>query len=744
MDAPRDTIIVVDDADIFADLAKSILDDDYDVYTASSGEELFNLLKETVPALILLDIKMPGMDGFDVNRKLKANKKTADIPVIFLTGANNHEHELKALSEGAVDYIIKPFIPDILKIRVNLHLLQRRQVELQLANNAKTAFIVNMSHEMRTPLNAIIGFSEMSLDIGGLSEELYINLMNIKGAGATLLSLISDVLDISKIESGKFEFAPIEYNTANMIQDAVTQSILSRGEKPISFKLDIHESFPRTVIGDELRVKQILCNLLSNAFKFTLEGEVTLSIDTITDDGVKYIRAVVNDTGIGIKESHLSNIFNAYSQMYLPSNNAIMGTGLGLPISRMLAEMMGGGVSAKSEFGKGSTFTAWITQKALSDEPISPKIIEDIKNFRYSELSNEKTRAIPQLKLPDAHILVVDDIDTNLAVAAGMLKRYSIKVDCVKSGSAAIEAMKNETIRYNAIFMDYMMPEMNGIEAAHQIRKIGTDYAANIPIIALTANVLAGNEEMFLENGLQAFITKPIKPQNLHNIITQWICVNAAISTLPESTSSEAPHFSVDGIDFAKGMERFGGDWEAYYSVLRTFAQNTPLIMEKVIKVTEADIYEYTIAVHGLKGACYGIEANETAALAYALEEAAKQEDFAFITENNDAFINNINSLLSKLKAALELIQSSKNKQKKDAPDPALIKNLKEACARHDMNAVDTAVDELDAFEYTNGGELVAWLREMADEMSYDDISKRLSDCKIANEGSLHYATTVE
>ncbi|MCL1863238.1 MAG: response regulator [Defluviitaleaceae bacterium] len=738
MDESLNTVFVVDDSEFYLDVARSVLEADYNVFTLDSGKALFDILDRVTPSIILLDLKMPHMDGFEINKRLKSDKKTANIPVVFLTGADRKEDETKALSEGAIDYIIKPFIPDILKVRVKLHMQQRRQIELQLANSAKSIFLANMSHEMRTPLNAIIGFSEISLYMDDLSEELRTNLMNIKGASNTLLGLINDVLDISKIESGKFELELSEYSTANMIQDSVTQSIMMKGEKPIEFIFDVSKNFPKTLLGDELRVKQLITNLLSNAFKFTIKGEVTLGIDSTVDDDVFYMRIVIRDTGIGIKESLLPGIFDMYSQAHLSADHSVMGTGLGLTISHKLAEMMGGSISVESELGVGTVFTVWIAQQSVSDELISPQSVDDIRNFRYSELNYGRAKSMPQLKLPNARILVVDDVDTNLAVAAGLLKRYDIKVDFARSGPEAIDIIRKKTTIYDAVFMDYMMPDMDGIEATHWIRNIGTAYAKNIPIIALTANAMIGNEEVFLKNNFQAYITKPIKPQILHSVIKQWVCKDTEIGALPQGDSGAMPVLDVEGINFVNGVERFGGDWEAYHRVLRTFTQNTPLLIDKLENVTLTNIHAYTVAVHGIKGACFGIEANKIATLAYNLEEAAKSENMEFIEKNNKKFIDDTRNLLSQLKAALELLNSSKAKQKKDAPDPVLMKRLQEACDRHDMNDIDEIIDELDSCEYISGGELVMWLREMADEMNYGTISERLQnysfeDCKFVS-----------
>jgi len=741
----REIVITVDDSKFNVEVAKRILSHAYNVHTALSGKELFELLNNVTPALILLDVEMPEMDGYAVNRELKRDESTAHIPVIFLTGRDCDEGEARALSEGAVDYITKPFSADILEMRVGLHLLLQRQkrelresaIKAEIANDAKTAFIAIMSHEMRTPLNAIIGFSELSLETADLREDLYSNLVNIRNAGTTLLSIISDILDISKIETGKFELIPTEYDTATLINDVLTQSILHKSEKPIEFNLTIDKSFPSKLFGDELRVKQILNNLLSNAFKYTPEGTVELIVNCTTEGNICWVSAMVKDSGIGISPENLLSVFDDFTQADMTANRKIVGTGLGLPIARRLAEMMDGDIKLTSEYGKGSIFTARIRQQCVSADPISPEVINALKSLRFSE--QRRIESIPLMSLPNARVLVVDDVPTNLAVASGMLKRYSIKADCVSSGPEAIDAIKNESVRYNAIFMDHLMPDMNGIEATGLIREIDSDYARNIPIIAFTANAIVGNEEMFLKNGFQAFISKPIEVPQLDAIIKEWIRGNGNDVRKEESEAStpgqaveQAPEqasflsLAVDGIDFKKGLLRFGGDTETYFAVMRTFAQNVPLILGKVEAVTKDNLEEYTVTVHGIKGSCYGICADKAATLADALEAAGKTGDYEFITAHNTTFVENVRKLLSGIEKAIAQLQATKQKSQKDAPDPQLLEKLLDACNRHDMNDIDTIVAELDDYIYESGGELVTSLREMADEMDYAEMAERL------------------
>ena len=742
----REIIFVVDDSRTILETANNILSDEYTVYTILSGSRLFSLLGKITPDLILLDIEMPNMDGYTVIDTLKNDGKTTNIPVIFLTGTNNQESEVRGLRAGAVDYITKPLISDIIKTRIGLHLLlQRQRRELQesvkiaeTANHAKSAFIAVMSHEMRTPLNAIIGFSELSLETATLNKELYSNLVNIRSAGTTLLKIVGDILDISKIEIGKFELIHVEYDTASMISDALNQSILHRNGKSIDFNLTVGENFPAKLFGDELRVKQILFNLLSNAFKYTVEGEVELTIACSTIDGVTWLNASVRDTGIGVKTKDLESIFDDYVQADMAANREIMGTGLGLPISRKLAIMMGGSLEMESEYGKGSTITARISQKLVSDALISPEVIASLKNLSYNEQRLHSPERLPQMCLPYASILVVDDVDANLAVAAGLLKRYSIKTDCVNSGPEAIDAMKNESSKYSAIFMDHMMPGMDGIEATRLIREIDSDYAKSIPIIAFSANAIMGSEEMFLDNGFQAFISKPIDLAHLDAVIRKWVWdeskenhqLHDSLSLPTVSSHVSVSAFHVEGIDFNKGLTRFGGDVGIYLDVLRTFSKNIPLILGKAGTVTKAALVDYATVVHGIKGSCYGICADEAAGLAEALEAAANAGDYEFVIANNTAFMENVRILLLGIDDVIAQAEASKERAQRDEPDRKLLAKLLDSCKKHDMDSIDAIVAELDTYSYKSGGELVPWLRDMADEMNYAEIAGRLMAIK--------------
>ena len=334
--------------------------------------------------------------------------------------------------------------------------------EAQKANRAKSNFLANMSHEMRTPLNAIIGLSELALESGETKGESWLNLEKISNAGRTLLSTVNDILDISKIEAGKFELAPSEYDIPSLINDTITQSAMHRGEKPIRFILDIDENLPVRLYGDELRIKQIFNNLLSNAFKYTQEGIVELGVSCASEGDAVWMTVRVRDSGIGIRPKDLDRLFFEYAQMDKELNRKIEGVGLGLPITKRIVELMNGSISVESEYGKGSVFTVRFPQTFVTDAVIGPEVASSLKGLRFSDQKRRENSRLVRISLPYARVLVVDDVQTNIDVTKGMLKPYGMHVDSATSGQQAIDAIRAEKVRYNAVFMDHMMPKWTG------------------------------------------------------------------------------------------------------------------------------------------------------------------------------------------------------------------------------------------------------------------------------------------
>jgi CheY-like chemotaxis protein/anti-sigma regulatory factor (Ser/Thr protein kinase) len=380
-----------------------------------------------------------------------------------------------------------------------------------------------MSHEIRTPLNAILGLTEIELQ-KQLPEDTRRDLEKIHSSGSNLLGIINDILDISKIEAGSFELIPAEYQVPSLINDAVQLNILRIGSKPITFELAIDPTVPSVLNGDALRIKQILNNLLSNAFKYTKAGKVTLAVSYERREKDIWMKLAVRDTGEGIKKKDMDNLFLEYRQLDIKAHRTIEGTGLGLSITKGLLDLMGGIVMVDSEYGRGSCFTVEFPQEIVDETPIGTETAESLKALRYMEDRCSRNRNFVPRQMPKGKVLVVDDVEINLEVAKGIMEPYGLVIDCVTSGQAAINSIREAKVQYQLIFMDQMMPEMDGVEAVRIIRnEIDTEYARTVPIIALTANALVGNEEMFLSNGFNGFISKPIDIMCMDEILNRWI-----------------------------------------------------------------------------------------------------------------------------------------------------------------------------------------------------------------------------
>ena len=618
--------------------------------------------------------------------------------------------------------------------------------EARVANETKSEFLANISHEMRTPLNAVLGLTGLTLEREDLDDETVINLEKVYSSGSTLLNIVNDILDISKIEAGKLEILPSEYDIPSLVNDVITQNILRIGSKLISFGLDITPDVPARLYGDDLRIRQILSNLLSNAFKYTTEGHVELGLrcEKAEDEDSVWMNVWVKDTGQGIRQEDIEKLFSDYSQVDTKANRKIEGTGLGLAITKKMVEMMDGTISVESEYGEGSVFAIKVKQGFVTDEPIGETIVSNLKNFRYSDAKRRQTSRVVRVKMPYARVLVVDDNMTNLDVARGLLKPYSLQVDCVTSGQQAIDAILEEEGRYNAVFMDHMMPGMDGIEATQLIREIGTEYAKKIPIIALTANAIAGNEEKFLTKGFQAFLSKPIDLPRLDEALRHWVRDKTketedmeiedsgdAEGKTPGAGPDATPissRFHIDGLDLDKGLERFGGDEEVFFGVLRSYTVNTRPVLDSIRTFTEASLGDYAINVHGIKGSSRGIFALGIGDLAEELEHASKNSDLDFVQNNNPRLLDMVEKLISDIEDLFAGLDAENPKEMRDEPDRESLSKLIAAFEDYDIDSINSIMKELEEFDYSSGGELLDMIRDSILEGDFDAITEKLTD----------------
>ncbi|MDR2588793.1 MAG: response regulator [Spirochaetales bacterium] len=630
---------------------------------------------------------------------------------------------------------------------IDITQLMRAKFEAEEASRTKSAFLATMSHEIRTPLNAIIGLSEIEIQ-KKLPEDTHDDLEKIYNSGASLLAIINDILDISKIEAGSFELVPSAYDVPSMVNDTIHLNLVRIGSKRVIFKLYIDDKIPVKLFGDELRVKQILNNLLSNAFKYTEEGSVIFSISWERREETAWLTFSVSDTGRGIREEDIGRLFSEYLQLDLHANRHIEGTGLGLSIAKNLVDLMGGEIGVTSEYGNGSVFTVSIPQKIVDESPIGEVTAKNLMLFHFTE--NRRTRGrLIRTYMPYGKVLVVDDVETNLDVARGLLLPYGLSIDCASSGREAIERIREaekqpSSSRYDLILMDHMMPQMDGVEAVRIIRtELASEYARSVPIIALTANALAGNEEMFLSCGFNAFISKPVDIMQLDIALNTWIRNRQSEETLIRAEMEKVSYgkeksvavgegildrFSVKGVDLIQGRQRYSNE-AAYIDILRSYRRHTPALLDELRSFSPETLSLYAVGIHGLKGSSYGICAAGIGKMAEELEAAARAGDFEKIKEGSEVFFQSVESLLHGLDELFSKMESTREEKiAAPRPDLALLERLLDAAKRYKTAQMEECISALEAFSYERGGELVKWLRVQMDNLEYDAIQKRLEN----------------
>ncbi len=517
----KDKILVVDDMAINLELINSVLnlEGNFSLVLVSDGKSAIRKAKTNYFDLILLDIMMPEMDGFEVCKILKSYPTTKDIPIIFLTALNGPKDIQKAFQYGAVDYISKPFSREELTSRVNLHIsLKRTREELvkakraaEAAAEAKAIFLANMSHELRTPMNGIIGMVDIlkRTELTDAQQE-YLNI--IESSGENLLTIINDILDLSKIEAGHMELESIPFSLSEEMRRVMNIMQIIADKKKLLVKLHVGKEVPPFVKGDPVRLKQIIINLVNNAIKFTEKGDITVSVENKSaENGKVHLLFKVMDTGIGISPEGQKKLFRSFSQVDKSTTRKYGGTGLGLMICKNLTQMMDGEIGVESVEGAGSTF--WFTAflgTSNEEEYNSQHQDDDISQ-------TDKTRLNLKLK-----ILLAEDNKINQKVAMLNLNNLGHKVVIANNGIEALEKFENDN--FDIIFMDVQMPEMDGVEACKKIREMENKSGSikKIPIIAMTANTSEDERKKYLEAGMDDYISKPFKQKELVEIFKKF------------------------------------------------------------------------------------------------------------------------------------------------------------------------------------------------------------------------------
>jgi len=488
-------------------------------------------------------------------------------------------------------------------------------------------------------MNALLGIAEIQLQNETLPADTAEAFGRIYESGDLLLSIINDILDLSKIDIGKLELNPAKYDIPSLINDTVQLNCMRYESKPIEFTIKIDENMPLNLYGDELRVKQILNNILSNAFKYTDHGKIefAVSAEEEKDQNVTIVLQV-SDTGQGMTKKQIDVLFEEYTRFNSEANRETVGTGLGMNITKRLVDFMNGSISIVSEPGKGSVFTVRLPQQRMDDTVCGPDLAEKLRHFRFQNMALAKKAQFIREYMPYGSVLVVDDVISNIYVAKGMLSPYGLKIDAASSGFEAIEKIKSG-MTYDIVFMDHMMPKMDGIEAAKIMRGMGYKHA----IIALTANALIGQEKMFLNNGFDDFISKPIDSREMNHILNEFIR-NKKPPEVVEAARREQEKKEIKNIDISGEMAAAAvNDIENAIAVLEE-------LLPGISKRSAADVELFATIVHGAKSALANIGEMQLSGAALRLEHAVIGGETNILLTETPEFINMLHALLEKFK----------------------------------------------------------------------------------------------
>ncbi len=673
--------------------------------------------------MLLFEAEIPGTDyilmGFVPTVKASEGIENITLLVVWVFGL------LMLLVAVGAMYLVS--------VRVQIQEseeLREAKAAAENASQAKSAFLSNMSHEIRTPINSVLGMNEMILRESNEPNVLEYS-ENIRTAGTTLLGLINDILDFSKIEAGKMDIIPVNYDLSSLINDLVNMIQTRADNKGLLLKLDLDVNIPKMLYGDEVRIKQVVTNILTNAVKYTEKGSVTFHIgyEKIADNpDVVFLNFSVADTGIGIKPEDMAKLFSEFERIEEKRNRSIEGTGLGMNITKRLLEMMGTSLKVDSVYGEGSTFSFRLQQKVIKWEPLG----DYEAAHRASLLSIEKYQE--RFTAPDAHVLVVDDTPMNLTVFKGLLKRTLVKIDTADSGIEALELAQEK--KYDVIFLDHMMPNMDGIETLQRLRAETEGPNIKTPAICLTANAISGAREEYLAVGFDDYLTKPIDAVKLEEMMIHYLPpekILAPCNAIENEQKNELPEWlqSIDEIDISAGLKHCG-DEEAYLDTLKIYGDYSATGANEIESLWRVrDIANTTVKVHALKSTSRAIGAEELGALAEKLEFAGKAGDEAVL----DAELAGLLERYRALGAALSpLYAPAKNAQDEE------LSLISENELREAYNSIRECALSLDTegavyvLDYLNGFRLsenekrrVEQLRNAVNDFDWDRVNEILA-----------------
>jgi len=693
------------------------------------SEERMQLMLDTAPFSIilwdnklkLLDCNQASVKMFDLSDKHEfINKWKLLSPEFQPDGMISHEKGIalvqKALDEGYSrfewmhqkldgeqlpvevvcirvryrnEFTVTEYIRDLREQKAIMAEMRKAEIAEE-SSKAKSEFLAKMSHEIRTPMNAILGITEIQLQSEmhpPVTKEAF---ERIYDSGSLLLGIINDILDLSKIEAGKLVLNLAQYDIASLIHDTAQLVTMRYESKPIEFILNVNENLPLILIGDELRIKQILNNILVNAFKYTDEGSVSMTIYAESagteDDNVKTLVFVINDTGQGMTAEQVSKLGTEYARFNMEANRRTEGTGLGMNITRNLIQMMNGSISIESTPGMGSTFTVRLPQEYVGSSIIGNELANNLMSLNIKSSLKIRNVQMKREFMPYGRVLVVDDVETNLYVARGLMAPYGVSIDTAVSGFEAVEKIRDGS-SYDIIFMDHMMPKMDGIEATKIIRSLGFKN----PIVALTANALAGQAQMFLENGFDDFISKPIDIRSLNAVLNKFIH-----DRYPQEVIEAARKSKDKLVEYEyKGVNKSVDPQLAEFFVRD--AKKALAVMESVYenKCRSADdVSLLIINVHAMKSALANIGEADLSAEALKLEQAARDQNVSLILSDIPLFFERLNSVIMKNEAKIE-----EQKKTEESGDNGFLREkllvIKAACESLDKKTAKNALSEI-------------------------------------------------
>lgn len=621
--------------------------------------------------------------------------------------------------------------------------------EARSATKSKSSFLSNMSHEIRTPINAILGMNELILRECD-DRKIVEYAANIENSGKMLLSLVNDILDFSKIEAGKMELVNVEYQMSSVLNDIVNMIKPRADEKKLKFEIEVNKEMPNILFGDEVRIKQLIVNLLTNAVKYTDSGSVKLLVDytTISDDCIE-IYIGVKDTGRGIKDEDQKNLFESFRRVSEKENYNIEGTGLGLSITQRILDMMGGTINVESEYGKGSLFYIRVNQKVNVNEPIG----DFKKQFEKSISSKAKYKG--EFTAPDAAILVVDDNIMNIEVVKGLLKNTKVKIDTATSGKACIELLKEN--KYDIVLLDHMMPGMDGVDTLKVIKQ--EKIAEDTPIVALTANAVSGAREMYFEYGFNDYLTKPISGIKLEKAIRHWL-PDELVHEVNDSDGKDKPAMVLPGpvdednavydiqsisssikkslksedekdgsilpkfIDIDQAMMYSADGMDGIMANIRLYITNYDSTKPKLIEMYKEDNYsEYSIYAHSLGSTSATIGAMELSKLARAMEKAGVDGDKNYIKVHHEQMIQMYDDVIRKLKDTISDYEA----------DNVVDVENEEIIDAAEIQVEDNIVSEVDKKNLIDILERLSAASDEFDSLLVDDIMEELNSVRISD-----------